>query len=129
MSVPLALRIGPCSADAGTVALLHAVTAAPVSAIVQALKTGMPLPICDLFGLDHDEKERQVLSLLADLLRRDMKFEILFRGRVETIEVFHNLLETHHRIAYDTRMETELELSEPSEEALRWATGKFEREG
>ncbi len=42
------------------------------------------------------------------------------------MEVFRNLLEMHHHIAYDTRMETELELGEPSEEALRWATGSFE---
>jgi hypothetical protein len=85
-----------------------------------------------LFGLDHDEKETLVLSLFSTLSGRGTKFEIFFRGRVESAEAFRNLLETHHHIAYDTRMETELELGEPSEEALRWATGKFEypkREG
>lgn len=98
----------------------------PVSAIVQALTAGTPLPICNIFGLDHDEKEKQALSLFAELGARDTKFDILLRGREETMEVFRNLLETHHRIAYDTRMEAELEMGEPSEESLRWATGNFD---
>ena len=126
MPAPLALRVGPCAPDAETVALLRAATGETMSAIVQALKTGTPLPICNIFGIDHDEMERQALSLFGELVARGKEFDILLRGRTETMEVFRDQLEMHHRIAYDTRMETELELDEPSEEALRWATGSFE---
>ncbi|MES2951832.1 MAG: hypothetical protein V4858_25175 [Pseudomonadota bacterium] len=132
MSVPLALRIGPCSPAADIVALLRAAAGAPLSVIVESLKTGAPLPICSLFGLDHDEKEKMAFSLFAELVERGAKFEIVFRGQIETMEVFRNLVETYHQIAYDTRMEMELESGEPSDEALQWATGKFDypnREG
>jgi hypothetical protein len=70
MSDPLALRIGPCSVEAGTVALLRSATHLPMSVITEALKTATPLAICDLFGLDHDEKEKLVLSLFSALSGR-----------------------------------------------------------
>ncbi|UMR28707.1 hypothetical protein MJ904_16385 [Massilia sp. MB5] len=126
MTVPFALRIGPCSPERGLVALLRSASQAPLSTITQALTKGALLPICDLFGRDEDENETRVLDLLAELAARQTKFEIYVEGCLESLEVFKNLLTRHHQIAYDVEMETELELGEPSEEAIRWSTGNFE---
>jgi hypothetical protein len=125
-SQPICIRIGPCAPNADLVSLFRRASSGTVAEIVAALKVGAPLTIGHLFGANHEEGERAILRLLAELQAREVAFEMVVRGRVETIEVFHNILERFRQISYDTRMEMELESGEPSAEAQRWATGDFE---
>lgn len=66
------------------------------------------------------------MSLLEEITEKGAGFEILLDGQLESLEYLRNRCRAWHEIAYDIQMETDLELGEPSEEALRWATGNFE---
>ena len=125
-SQPVALKVGPCAPEASLVALLRSASGAPISEVASCLSQGKPITVGQLFGSEHDRNERQLLGLMSDLVARGVAFQVFLRGGVEPVNVVMNLLESHRQIRYDTRMEMELESGEPSEEALRWASGDFE---
>jgi hypothetical protein len=125
-SQPVALQVGPCAPDASLVRLLSGASGAPVSEVASSLRQGWPVTVCHLFGGDHDQNERQLLELISILGSRGVAFQVFLCGRAEPVSVLKNLLESHRQIGYDTRMEMDLESGEPSEEALRWASGNFE---
>ena len=105
--------------------MLRTVTPSPVGEINEAIGEGEPLHVCNLFGLSHEEDEKKLLSLLSELEALGLAPELFISGHLETKQYLLNVLQTHHEIAYDVAMETELEIGEPSEEAKAWATGKF----
>jgi len=122
---PVSLRI-PCGKhNAKVIRLLRTVTPSPVGEINEAIGEGEPLHVCNLFGLSHEEDEKKLLSLLSELEALGLVPELFISGHLETKQYLLNVLQTHHEIAYDVAMETELEIGEPSEEAKAWATGKF----
>lgn len=125
-SQPVALQMVPCAPEASLVALLRGASGAPVSEVASSLRLGRPVAVCHLFGGDHDQNERQLLELMSILASRGVVFQVFLRNRAEPVSVVKNLLESHRRTRYDTRMEMELESGEPSEEALRWASGNFQ---
>ncbi len=125
-SQPVALQMVPCAPEASLVALLRGASGAPVSEVASSLRLGRPVTVCHLFGGEHDQNERQLLELMSILASWGVVFQVLLQNRAEPVSVVKNLLESHRRTRYDTRMEMELESGEPSEEALRWASGNFQ---
>lgn len=96
-----------------------------MSELANCLREGRPIAVCHLFGRDHDENERLLLALFSQLEAQGVSFQVFLRNRAEPIAVLKNILESYRHIRYDTRMEMDLESGEPSEEALRWASGDF----
>lgn len=97
----------------------------PVSEIVSAIKTGEPILIRRLYTREHGEAEATLITLFRELEEFGVQFEILHHDEQVSQQYLLNLFERWQQIGYDVQMETELELGEPSEEALRWGRGEF----
>jgi len=124
MSRTIALRISRVANPSAAVERLRRVVATPVAALASAVRNSQPIALPDLFTRSHDEDEKDLLALLEGLEAMGASFELQIDGRIESRQYLSNILKTWRGIQYDGRMEQELASDEPSEEALRWGSGK-----
>jgi hypothetical protein len=120
MPAAIAVRIIHAPDSHAVVREVRAATGLSVAEIASAVQTSRPIPILELFGRGHTEGEPIVRALLDALDSADVKFELLIDGANESRAYLSNRIASWHLIAHDIQMETELQLGEPSPEALRW---------
>lgn len=125
MPASIAIRILGATNTAATVSVIRESSRQPLAKMAAAIKSNTPVRICDLFGRDHVGAEAALRHVFARFDEMNVSFELHIDGRVETREYLLNRIDAYHQSNFESRLEAELEIGEPSPDAERWGRGEF----
>ena len=117
------LRVNGCSP--ALIKLFRQTTDWPLNQIKIAMEANEWIEVAKLHGLDHDEHEDRLKSLIQELDNLMAHYEIMVAGEVESKEYLSNVLSRWHDIADEQSMMTDLELGKPSVETLMNAKSRM----
>lgn len=117
---PVAIRVISTNNEVAVIKQFRVASTATISEIREALKGRTPIPLSFIFGLDHEENERTILTLLRNLDALESIYEIIVDGKPESRQYFSNILQRWRDIRVQTKMMTNLEIGEPDVETLEW---------
>lgn len=116
----LAIRVTAAPNQLAAIKSIRAATGLSLTEIKTAFRNRAPITVARLYGIDHDEKEQVARSLLDELKKAGVDFEIILDGRVESHQYFINAMERWRDFGVHGGMMAELESGEPSIETLEW---------